>query len=625
MSPFLAVFELGATPSTREWVVSLEQKLRALPHDRFQCLERADFWIAQASLNTGAVDDERPTPRCANDGRFVVVFSGWIENRDEFDAALTHAKPSEQAFDDADRVLAGWLQWGEALANKLYGEYAIVIYDTFNKSVFSIRDKIGVQPLFYWAFNDKVIISNLPGLIALAPFVGTEVNEGYLAEFLHANLCSAGETLFKHVTRIPGGHWLRFSTASGAQLSRYWRPSAEVINRPFDEVCAELERTLFNAVRSAASTTQTLTVEISGGIDSSSVAVVLNELAQRGELQADRMVGASKVFPGLACDETAYSACVADEVSFECARLPSTLPELDQLAHWTAQLNYPVYPFALFTSMNHYETAREQGRCVVVTGEGGDELFRPSERLRRETHFSPRHLNLAFGIVARRWRERPRGATLLGQVRHTIRPWLGTSLDDWISRLRNGRSAELWRPIEANWATRVGLAQRIAARNSPGNARVSTVEGALSGGYGHLHESLGAFGCLFGVESRHPLYSARLVEFANRLPVEFYDDFAACTKWPLRELMRGLLPENVRIRTDKAEFTPALLPTLKRIAAQQFSQSQARAMHTGAAPNTISVDLGSKYIWTLSAALAFATWVQQNPSRGVAYEFAGSK
>lgn len=623
MNPFLALIDLSASPPSRQWLGEVDNKLRALPHDRYQLLDRADAWIAQATLETGAISSNRPTPRQSNDERYIVVFSGWIENRDEIDRWLIDVKPGITLIDDADRALAGWQAWGDALADKLYGEYAIVIYDASENKVTAIRDKIGIQPLFYWVGNECIILSNLPGLIALAPFVGSSINDGYLAEFLHANLCSPDETLFKHVTRLPGGHALRVSAACGPQITRYWHPPTAIIRRPMNETLREFERIFFESVRSAATNSRPLTVEISGGIDSSSVAVAVSELTERGALAAGQISGASITFPGLPCDETVYSDAVAVAVAFKCVQLSSELPELDALRRWTAQTNYPVYPFALFTAMDHYEQMRTRGSTVVLTGEGGDELCRPSERTRHYVHFSPFHVRTSINVASQRWRGRPRTASFLGQIRHTIRPWLGDKLDAWISRWRRQDGAQAWCRVNREWAQSVGLEQRLAWGNEPINARTATTAGALTGFYGHLHENIAGFACLFGVEPRHPFYSARLVEFANCLPIECLDDFAGITKWPLRQIMRDRLPELVRRRGDKAEFTPALMPVLRRIAEQQFAEMRPmpRAETAAQTVHSVSVDLSAKHVWTLAAVSSFEMWLRQQSSLTGAYRF----
>jgi asparagine synthase (glutamine-hydrolysing) len=621
MNPFLAYFDLHASGNSREWFGEVESKLRALPHDRFECLDRPDVWIAQASLDTGAVAIDRATPRVLSDGRYVVVFSGWIENRDEIDRLLGDAQQGATAFDDADRALAGWLRWEHLLANKLYGEYSIIIYDFFKKTVISIRDKIGVQPLFYWAKNEIVILSNLPGFITLAPFVGAVINNGYLAEFLHANLRSHSETLFKNVTRVPGGHWLHFSLSDGAQVRRYWHPDAAIIDRPISEILDEFKRIFFGVVENAAKTSRPLTVEISGGIDSSSVAVTLSELTKRGVFAAEEIRGISKVFPGLACDETAYSDAVAKEIAFDCLQLSSALPDLDLLEQWTASLNYPVYPFALFSSMNHYQQMRARGSRIAITGEGGDELCRPSERMRRRVYFSPFRVVTLAKALASLWRDRPREASFLGQIRHTVRPWLGTALDAWIERLRSKETSKSWLRIDREWADEVNLDRRVTSRGDSTNARNAVVAGALSGFYGHSHESMAGFASLFGVEPRHPLYSARLVEYANRMPVECFDDFAGITKWPLRQVMRHHLPESIRQRGDKAEFTVALLPTLRKIAEQQFASGVPMRDGDTQTRRTIEVDLSARHVWTLAAASSFEIWLRRQPSLASLYRF----
>jgi asparagine synthase (glutamine-hydrolysing) len=135
--------------------------------------------------------------------------------------------------------------------------------------------------------------------------------------------------------------------------------------------------------------------------------------------------------------------------------------------------------------------------------------------------------------------------------------------------LKRGSGRELFPPfINEDFAKRIGLAERMRLKpRYPGwisFARQSMYDNFVNGWVTHGLETNDRTTAHFGVEERHPFHDRRLVEFVFAVP-----DQVRCRarqrKWVLREAMRGRIPERIRSRGDKADFSIMFVKLLEQL------------------------------------------------------------
>ncbi|MBS0314497.1 MAG: hypothetical protein JSS05_09960 [Proteobacteria bacterium] len=570
-------------------------------------LDGFDYAMCNLAIGRGRAGAVTPLTR---DG-LVLLFDGWLENSAELAAENGWADR-----EDASIVLAAFSRWGDGAWAHLYGEYSFLLWDAATRTLLAVRDKVGVRPIYFAATSDGVIVGNLPGAVAAHPRFSPHVNLGYAAEFLCAEESTVTETLYAGIQRLPGGHVLRWQHGHGVTVQRYWRPRPRVRRHDVAEATSKCRSLVQHAVAAATRGASFVGCELSGGIDSSSVAVVLARLVEAGDRPAADTTALSLVYPGLSCDETPYIAAVASALPYPAVQLQARYASLRECETATSLLRYPYFPFNASGANPIIDYVRERGG-VLLTGEGGDELFEPTEHALRHALCRASDWTALHRLMRLRWESRGTTRSVLGTVRYIVEPLAGLRLYNAINRWRDRpRAPEEW-PIDEVWMRESRLRKRLDRRLYPSNGRTLAMGSALNGVWSPPFEWMFMMSCVTGVEARHPLASAALIEFGNSLPLSFLDGQDARNRLVLRRAGADELPPIVLERTSKAEFTPATLPALiDRANAQR--QQQVIAPHEDRVRHRFrAVVTGARHIWRLDAALAFELWLRQIPASSV--------
>jgi len=618
MSPFLVVTGRAVDDSSMAWRGRALEFIDGFHPDEICEHQGGKVWALQGLTHSGV--PSAPGARVSlvpNDGLFVVL-DGWLENHDDLASELIPTLDERTPASDLLLIRLAYRKWGRSMASRLYGEYAIVVWDARAQTVFAVRDKVGIVPLFHARCEVGWALSNLPGLLAALPSVGTAIDDGALAEFLCVEPSSMEDTLYKNVKRVLGGRYFEWSNEAGAHLTQYWKPSAGRYPGSDEEFLEEFASTLKRAVKGAARVNGEIGCEVSGGIDSSSVAVTLaNLLDEKSFGVSPNVTGISQIYPGESCDESEYIDAVALAVPFGIMKRVPRYACLDEIESWTRKLNYPAFPFVQTSSILHWVEVRSNGIRVVLTGEGGDELFFPTENALRSGLLSINDFPALWRYLSQNWSSRPRGARLRGKLLHTLSGLVGRRMEKLIDRYRAGKKLSQPFPIDPRWRDRVGLDRRLNRIGDAQGARCVAVLDALTGQSSPYFEFSAMLTACFGIENRNPLCSARLLELANRTPLALMDGMSPKSRWPLRRATKGRLPSLVAERQSKAEFSGLARPALLRVARRQMEivREAVGLPHDGGDVNSYSIDLSeSAHIWRLNAASSIEIWLRLGES-----------
>ncbi len=533
---------------------ALDRLFDAAPHrGRFRD-RRIDPTAVVGCQNASAM---RPHAAVDRLGSATIAFHGRIHNRAELVQLLSPRWPEAAADDDARLVLRAFLQWGEACASRLVGDFAFVVCDPSRRLTYGARDAMGVKPLYYFLSDRQFIAAT-----ELSQLVAAEIPlapcEPMIAELLAFDVRSRRETLYRDIYRLPPGHWMRL-TEDEIHVAEYWRPDpvSELRYARDEDYADHFFDLLRTAVADRAPGDEPCAAYLSGGLDSSSVVCMARALERSFETF-------SLVFPDVPeADERQYIEAVATRVgapSHLLANAPIDAGDYRRRAAWRADL--PELPSdaigePLLAAM------RERGHRIALTGVGGDFGFAGSL-----LHYADLLQQGDLAGLLRQYRsdrETPdvgssprqlvsQGLRLLvpAALRKTARP---------IVR-RLGWGTRVPSHIDRRFAARTGLLERFDARRSaPGPAaptRRYVSELFASGWTCRLLETIERAAADYGLELRHPFYDRRLVEFAVAIP-ESQRWRGRTTKFVMRQAMRPLLPETVYARMGKADAS-ALVP-----------------------------------------------------------------
>jgi len=304
-----------------------------------------------------------------------VVFNGEVFNYLELQPDLAAAGWPCRTRSDTEAILHAYRAWGEGCVERFRGMFAWCLLDPGRGEAWLCRDRLGIKPLYLArpASGGLLFASEVRALLAAdSSLVPPHLNESALESFLAQGAVFGPDTIVRGVELLPAGEslWVDWS-GRPVRRRRYWQLGFQPANGRVEErpaAAARVGEMLREAVRLRLLSDVPLGVFLSGGIDSTALAVVATEVA--GTDVQTISIG----FDQPKFDET--------EVAAEVARLLGTKHRtlrlsgrdvLDDLPEVLAAVDQPTVDG--FNTYFVARTARRAGLTVALSGVGGDELF----------------------------------------------------------------------------------------------------------------------------------------------------------------------------------------------------------------------------------------------------------
>ena len=317
-------------------------------------------------------------PMANADGSIHLIFNGEIYNhaeiRRELEAIGGYAWRTDHA--DSEVIVHAYEQWGIDCLERFRGMFAIALWDARNRALWLVRDRIGIKPLYY-TFRDGQLAfaSEIKALLA-NPEQPRVVDEEAFFHYLSFLTTPAPSTLFKGISKLPGGTWLRINESGAIEERRWWdvwdhtQPlrgvsRAEIAERVLGELRASVQ------LRKVSD--RPVGVFLSGGLDSSTNAALFSEgetapvktfsIGYQGEHQTYQ-------------NELHHARRMAAEVGAEHHELILTQDDvIDFLPRMVELQDEPIADPVCVPVYYVSKLARENGIVVAQVGEGADELF----------------------------------------------------------------------------------------------------------------------------------------------------------------------------------------------------------------------------------------------------------
>jgi asparagine synthase (glutamine-hydrolysing) len=335
-------------------------------------------------------------PMLSPDGAVGITFNGAIYNFRELRVELEAAGYHFKSHTDTEVMLHGYDAWGlDKLLQRMRGMFAFGLWDDRKRTLFLVRDRLGVKPLLYSAQNGQLAFASTARALRAGGFAG-EIDDLAIAEYLEWGYVTDERSIYRDVHKVGAASVVEWSNGK-LQTRTYWQPPTPNGKQPsFAEALKETERLFLSAVEKRLFADVPVGALLSGGIDSSLICWAIKELG--GDVTAFT-VGT----PGDPHDETADATDTAQRLGIrhEILQLTSNSePDLSELVSAYAE------PFACASALGMLRVSQavRGSATVLLTGDGGDDVF-----LGYPEH---RHLLLAQklarslpGFVANGWRK----------------------------------------------------------------------------------------------------------------------------------------------------------------------------------------------------------------------------
>jgi asparagine synthase (glutamine-hydrolysing) len=202
-------------------------------------------------------------------GDVVMVYSGEAYNFKELRDELIAKGDKFETSSDTEVVLRGYLQWGEALADRLNGMYAFAIWDSRERKLVMIRDRMGIKPFYFYPTPDGVLFGSEPKAILANPLAKRVVDVDGLREML-VPVKTPKHAVWKGMQEVEPGTIVTVDDR-GVRTRTYWRLESKLHTDDRDTTVAKVRELLDDIVRRQLVADVPECVLLSGGLDSSAI------------------------------------------------------------------------------------------------------------------------------------------------------------------------------------------------------------------------------------------------------------------------------------------------------------------------------------------------------------------
>src|SRR5262245_1553468 len=283
---------------------------------------------------------------------------------------------------DSQTALHLYEDFGTACLRQLRGEFAFVLWDGPNDTLFAARDRFGIKPLYYASYRGTLYLaSEVKALLAAGVPARWDRDAFFQANHLLAN--PPDRTLFEGIHPVPPGHYL-LARGGQVRLIRYWDfdyPQASDVRpvAPDAEYAERFRHALDEAVRLRLRADVPVGCYLSGGLDSCSV------LGLAARHRTDPIRAFTLTFDRPEYDEEKEAREMASKVGAEFFPIPIRQDDLaDNFADAIQQSETFCFNAHGVAKYLLSRAVRDAGYKVVITGEGSDEILGGYAHFRRD-------------------------------------------------------------------------------------------------------------------------------------------------------------------------------------------------------------------------------------------------
>lgn len=352
--------------------------------------------LAHRRLSIIDLSEAARQPLANEDGSVQVVANGEIYNFRELRRELEAAGHRFRTGSDSEVLVHGYEEWGAGLPERLVGMFAFAVWDDAKRELFVCRDRFGIKPLYLWRSDERVVVASDLRAIVAHPAFRRVVDGTSLAQYFCYGFVPSPRSIFVDVEKVAPARWMRFAL-DGRETSRaYWEIPAEndVPLAPAD-VAEELDGLLTSALQSHLVADVPLGLLLSGGIDSTVLALLMHRSLRDGF--STFTIG----YSGHARSEATDARVVADLVGATHEEGEGAVPDTAALLETLADTyTEPMSDTSAIGVLSLSQMTRRSVK-VALGGDGGDEIFAGYPNIFRQIR-----PNGAPGANARFWLER---------------------------------------------------------------------------------------------------------------------------------------------------------------------------------------------------------------------------
>ncbi|MBP8002149.1 MAG: asparagine synthase (glutamine-hydrolyzing) [Chloroflexi bacterium] len=338
-------------------------------------------------------------------GTVWITYNGEVFNAPQLRAELEGCGHRFRTHSDTETIVHGYEEWGDEVVTRLRGMFAFGLWDARRERLLLARDRLAIKPLYYAEDRGRVAFaSEIRPLFTLLPGLTRRANPESLTHLFTLGYIPTPLTPFAHVYKLPAAHLL-VAEKGQVVVKRYWElvfseqgrvdskqgtvnngqspvtslsvsqslslpsPVSRLLSIPFPDAVAQFRDHLREAVAAWRMSDVPVGSLLSGGIDSSALALLLTEISG-GPIHTFN-IG----FAAASHDESAHARDFARHIGSEHHELFFDDRAFDHLPTVIRHMESPQTSATSIPIYLLYKACREAGFKVILTGEGADELL----------------------------------------------------------------------------------------------------------------------------------------------------------------------------------------------------------------------------------------------------------
>jgi len=538
----------------------------------------ASVGFAHRRLTILDLSEAAAQPMIDPEAGLALNFNGEIYNYLELQQELERRGHSFTSSGDTEVLLRAYAQWGPSCVRRLVGMWAFALLDLRRGIVLLSVDRFGIKPLYYTVSRGALhFASEIKALLAV-PGIEPEPDEGAVRRYLMIGAVDESErTFFAGIRSLRGAHNLvvQLEAPGEGRPERYWSiPDSVDFAGSAEDAAEEFAVRFRDSIRVHTRSDVPVGTCLSGGLDSSAVVCVADELRRAGEIEHLAHHGFGYLPEDESVSERRFMAQVVERTGLEMTYVKPAPENFKRaLQEIVRHQDEPFRSTSIAAQYFVFASAHEAGLKVMLDGQGADEIlggYHSYLRLIAAGHARRRQL-LRYARFAREYRE------LIGTAPLTVPQAVGLMAPGSrrLERYMRRRAAAGRSPTQPGARLMTAqLRSRVREEDYAGPAH-DTVNDILAAQT--ADESVPPLlryedrnSMAHSIEARVPFLDHRLVEFLFRLPGELKIRGTE-SKRLLREGMRGTLPEGIRTRRDKIGFRAE--PTATWMLAREHRQA----------------------------------------------------
>ena len=314
--------------------------------------------------------------------RYQIVYNGEIYNYLEIRSFLQNKGYSFSSKSDTEVILAAYDFWKEKCLQQFDGMFSFAIWDEKEEKLFAARDRFGEKPFYYYEDEGNFIFaSEMKALWAIG--IDKTIDNKMLLNYItlgHVQNCIDKEqTFFEDIYSLPPSHYLVYEPAAHelSKITRYWSINKEAnIDISAADAIEKFTELFTSSVKRRLRSDVPRGISLSGGLDSSSIAFVINGLQNSKEEKTNRLQTFSAAFAGFEKDESKYIQLVVSNLNI--ANYQTSPTAVDLIVNFEKLCYHQEEPFqssGIFAQYKVFELAKQHGVKVLLDGQGADEIL----------------------------------------------------------------------------------------------------------------------------------------------------------------------------------------------------------------------------------------------------------